>query len=259
MDKKLLVLSHSGGLDSSTLFLKALKEGYTVLPIVYKYGQANFIELEAQSRIHMIYKKTYPDQVLDTIFIDYTENIGDVISLFQKNRDNGKAEENTGMKYYMPSRNLLFMSTAAVIGEIIAADESIDSISLGLGIHKHSDIYERDYWDISPTFAEKLSELLSLNDTIKIDVYAPYQDEFKSKIIMDAIDMGVPYENTWTCYEPVISYDDQDNVIYTPCNECEACKERKSQAVESGHDSEINDYKIIVKKSDFSSLFATKD
>lgn len=245
---KLCVVAHSGGLDSSTLMLKALVEGYTVLPINYNYGQKNIVEMTAQQNIWKSYKSRFADQLLDTIVIDFTSIIGDAISTFQKNRDNGKAEDSTGMTYYMPSRNLLFMTVSAVIGEVLANDNDIKEVSLGLGIHQHSDIYAKDYWDISPEFANKLQDLLSLNDNVTFSIYAPYAQGMKSEIIKDVFELGVPYFETWTCYNPQLL--EFEEVVpdkhYVPCLECEACLERASQAVgiEGGED--INKYSIVV-------------
>ena len=40
-NKKLLIMSHSGGLDSTTVMVKALEDGFMVLPITFQYGQKN--------------------------------------------------------------------------------------------------------------------------------------------------------------------------------------------------------------------------
>lgn len=242
---KLCVVNHSGGLDSSTLLAKALMEGYTVLPVNYNYGQKNVIEMTAQQNVWNHYKELYPDMLMETISIDFTTVLGSAISTFQKNRDNGKAEASTQMTYYMPSRNLLFMSVSAVIGEILANDKDIKEIALGLGIHQHSDIYARDYWDISPEFASKLGDLLNLNDNVNFSVYSPYKDGFKSEIIKDAIALSVPFNLTWTCYNPQTI----DNEFYTPCLICEACLERSSQAYDIDPEigDAINSYYIKIK------------
>jgi len=244
--KELCVVSMSGGLDSSTLLAKALYEGKTCLPINYNYGQVNVVEMNSQKNVWDFFKEKYPTQLLDTIVIDFTSTVGDVIKTFRKNVENGHAEESTDMKYYMPSRNLLFMSMAAVVGEIIANDESYSKLSLGLGIHQHSDIYAKDYWDISPQFATKLGELLSLNDNIEVSIYAPYKDGFKSEIVKDVKFLNVPYKKTWTCYEPqkFASWEQDSSVweTYKPCLECEACLERSTQA--EGILNDINDYYI---------------
>jgi 7-cyano-7-deazaguanine synthase len=251
-NNELCVVSMSGGLDSSTLFAKALSEGKTCLPVNFNYGQKNIVEMTAQQNVWKHFKQKFPDQVLDTIVIDFTSIIGDAIGTFQKNRDNGKAEESTEMTYYMPSRNLLFMTMSAVIGEILANDQDITKLSLGLGIHQHSDIYAKDYWDISPEFAEKLQDLLSLNDNLEVTIYAPYKDGRKSEIIKDMELLNVPFGATWTCYNPRLNSKIYDSVHgnieeYAPCLECEACLERASQAEIVGVE-DINEYCTLVYK-----------
>lgn len=243
---KLCVINHSGGLDSSTLLAKALQEGYQVLPINYNYGQKNVIEMTAQKNVWQYYKLRFPDQLLDTISIDFTSIIGDAIGTFQKNRDNGIAEETTEMKYYMPSRNLLFMAVSAVIGEVLANDKGIKEVALGLGIHQHSAVYSKDYWDISPEFASKLADLLDLNDNVNFWVYAPYKDGYKSEIIRDVFSLEVPYYLTWTCYDPKQLVDNE----YGPCLKCEACLERATQAheVNPAAGDFINKYSIKLKE-----------
>ena len=252
MGKELCCLAMSGGLDSSTLLAKALSEGKTCLPINYNYGQVNVVEMHAQKNVWNHYKKIYSKQLLDTLVIDFTSTVGEVISTFRKNIENGHAEESTEMKYYMPSRNLLFMSMAAVVGEIIANDQSYNRLSLGLGIHQHSDIYAKDYWDISPKFASKLADLLDLNDNIDVSIYAPYKDGYKSEIVNDCLLLKVPYKKTWTCYNPHLNNTTGDPVHgiieeYVPCLECEACLERSSQAEIAGV-ADINEYCVIVYK-----------
>ncbi|MFA7128240.1 MAG: 7-cyano-7-deazaguanine synthase [Sphaerochaeta sp.] len=242
MEKKLYVVSHSGGLDSTTMLAKALKEGNIVLPLNFNYGQKNVIEISAQQQSHNYFKNIYGDQLLDTINIDLTTSIGDPIKKFQINRDNGLSEEKHGMKYYMPSRNLLFLSLCAVVGEIIATEENYDHIIIGIGIHKHSDVYERDYWDISPEFADRLNFLISLNDVIKITVDAPYKDKYKEDIIKDMMDLAVPYDLTWTCYDP----QEVKEGRYRPCHACEACLERQINAKSSSYEDIINSYELTI-------------
>ena len=55
MSKKHVVVSLSGGMDSSTLLLRCLKDYDTVTAISFDYGQKHRVELErAQSLINYI-------------------------------------------------------------------------------------------------------------------------------------------------------------------------------------------------------------
>ena len=245
--EKLIVISMSGGLDSSTLCGRALAEGYTVLPVNFQYGQKNFIESVAQENVINHFKMVYgEDRILNSVNIDLTTAIKDSISSWQKSRDNGQLEAKTELGYYMPSRNLVFMAIAAVVGEIVALDKDIKSIALGLGIHKHSDVYARDYWDISPEFAYRLQNLLELNDVVEVELYAPYANKFKKDIVLDSIVYNVPYDLTWTCYNPLHVGGNCTAVSYTPCGECEACLERAKQAEGTSLEGKINSYCLTI-------------
>lgn len=251
---KLCIVSHSGGLDSSTLIAKALAEGMIVQPITFDYGQTNIIEGIAQDRVWAIYKKRYGDNIRQTIELNIGELLGSIKKQYQTIRDSGKVEDKTELEFYTPFRNLVFSSLAAMVGEIVCFTEDIDELFVGIGVHKHSlDSYKKDYWDITPAFVEKLNEVLKLNDGIQCQVYAPYANEFKESIIRDAIDLEVPYKDTWTCYSPKVTGIDYSAesinsgyTLYEPCLKCEACLERQTQGEKAGVD-DINDYEI--KKS----------
>jgi 7-cyano-7-deazaguanine synthase len=242
--KKLLIASMSGGLDSATLVAHALNEGYVVQPIVFNYGQKNFIELVAQERLENHFKNQFPELWRATISIDITKILNEFISQYQNLRDNGTVLERTGEEFYTPSRNLLFMVLSGLIGEIISLAEGFEAIALGLGIHKHStENYKKDYWDITPEFATRLQTLLDLNDSVKVSVYSPFVNEFKSGIIARALELSLPVYLTWSCYNPVVTANETGAKLFTPCKICEACLERASQAKEIGV-YDINNYSI---------------
>lgn len=248
--KKLLIASMSGGLDSATTVALALKEGMDVQPIVFEYGQKNFVELIAQKKIVEFFSNQYPNQIRETVTIDTTKIIQEFIFNYQALRDSGKVLEKTGEEFYTPSRNLLFMTLCAVIGEIIAISEDYSEILLGLGIHKHSsENYKKDYWDITPEFAIRLQHLLDLNDSVRVMLYTPFVNYFKSEIISKAEEVGLPIYLTWSCYDPQITKEikvDKVMTLYSPCLVCEACLERSSQAKSVGIYN-VNDYSITVE------------
>lgn len=245
--KKLCVISMSGGLDSTTLALKAIEDGYTILPINVKYGQKNNIELEAFKKLVAYFQKNYGDQFMDPIILNLEGMLKTSLDLYKKIRDNKQVEETTGLEFYTPSRNLVFSTLASMVGEIAAIADGLTSVKIGLGIHKHSDIYPRDYWDITPEFVSRLNHLMALNDNISIEMYAPYADQFKSEIVKDGIRLNIPYSNTWTCYEPIETKVDKTIYEYTPCLKCEACLERQSAGDLAGYP-DINNYSIHLNK-----------
>ena len=244
---KLCIISHSGGLDSTTLMAKALAEGFIVQPITFYYGQKHDIEITAQVGAWGALKEMHPDTLRLPINLNLESLLGSIKSQYQSLRDSKTIEEKTELEYYTPFRNLVFSSLAAMVGEIVCLTEDLEELYVGIGVHKHSsDSYKKDYWDITPQFVDQLNQIFALNDSLNCYVYAPYADKFKEAIIRDAIDLDVPYKLTWTCYDPVI-FEMDDSIQHTPCNVCEACKERESQAQKCGIN-DINDYSISMTR-----------
>lgn len=240
---KLCIISHSGGLDSTTLMAKALAEGYIVQPISFAYGQNHPIELTAQFLSWIELKERNSENLRETINLNIGEVLGAIRDQYQSIRNNHKIEAKTDLEWYTPFRNLVFSSLAAMVGEIICLTEDIDELLVGIGVHRHSsESYKKDYWDITPEFVDKLNEVMKLNDGIQCSVYAPYASDFKEAIIRDTIDLDVPYKLTWTCYDPVkVTVAGTDT--YSPCHKCEACMERSIQGLKAGVD-DINEYEI---------------
>lgn len=242
---KLCVISMSGGLDSTTLCMKAIEDGYTVLPINIKYGQKNAVEKIAFKKIAKFFKRNFEDQFMDPIILDLESMLETSLGLYQKIRDSHQVKNATEMEFYTPSRNLVFSTLAAMIGEIAAIASSETEIKIGLGIHKHQE-YDRDYWDITREFVNRLDYLFKLNDCVKISMYSPYVDVPKSQIVNDAIRLGVPFEDTWTCYDPQEDILNGGQFIKTfiPCLKCEACVEREQAGQQAGV-KDINKYSIV--------------
>ena len=228
----------SGGLDSATLAWKALSQRFDILPININYGQKNIAEAAAFKNLIREIKNRKPKQLLNPIELNLIHFMEPIIKNWQELRDNNTIKNQTQMEFYTPSRNLLFVSIASMVGEIIAIN-NYDEVKIGIGIHKHK-TYSRDYWDITPNFAHTFNNVLKLNNCQKIEIYSPYVNKYKKDIIKDCVELGVPWEKTWTCYNPVYS-DDKKEI--SPCQKCEACIERESAGIEAGIP-DINKYKI---------------
>jgi 7-cyano-7-deazaguanine synthase len=242
--KKLCIISMSGGLDSSTLAMKAIEDGFTILPININYGQKNKVEQQAFRNIYKyFFKRNFKEDILEPINIDLTSIMKTSLDTWQSLRDNGTMASKTDMEFYTPSRNLLFTTIAAVIGEVAALATGNTEIKIGLGIHKHTQ-YDRDYWDITPEFVEKLNQVFALNDCMKVSMYTPYAESNKSCIVQDAIRLGVPYKMTWTCYDPIMK-ETPNGIKCEPCLKCEACIERQS-AGELIEVHDINKYVTVI-------------
>lgn len=235
--KSLIVISHSGGLDSTTLLYKALNETNSdIILLNFNYGQENVVEMLAQKNIIENLKGSYRKRIIDKITINLNSGMGSVIQDSNLIRESKKVKEKTSLEYYTPFRNLLFCSISSMVGEIASIYNDYQELKVGLGIHQHKTY--KNYWDITPKFAEAFDNILKLNDGLKCSLYAPYKGVDKKEIIKDTLKYNVPYELTWTCYSPRIVSEK-----FLPCTECESCTERLKMGEELGI-YDINDYYI---------------
>jgi len=244
----LCVVSMSGGIDSTTVACEALEQGFDLVIVNFEYGQKHKVELEAFNQIHQWMQEKY-NRNIPVYKINLKPLLDNFIDIWQQMRDSGEILDNTDHQYYTPSRNLLFTVLSSVIGEIIGLAKNYEKIFIGLGIHQHSkEAYgeNKDYWDITPVFYNAMNDVLKLNDVKQLRLFAPFVNFHKSDIIRRAVELGIPYKKTWTCYNP-IEEKSESKIIYKPCNECEACKERALAGKQAGV-SDINDYRITIKK-----------
>ena len=242
---KLAIISLSGGLDSSTLLAQALHEGYSVITIGFNYGQKNIPELTQRQKIIKYFKEKYPEKYIKDEILDVSSTLNNFTRIYEELRDSNKIKEETTHKFYTPSRNLLFAVFSAVIGEISALAMDFNEVSIGLGLHKHSEEaygQNKDYWDITPEFAKRLQYLFELNDVKKIEIYTPFIELTKTDVVKRSLQLNVPIELTWTCYDPVYRNLVDDVVYAYPCGKCEACIEREIAGKRSGIGETINKY-----------------
>lgn len=240
---KLSVVSHSGGLDSTTLMAYMLENGYTVLPINLNYGQQNIVEMKAQNNVIKYFKDRYGEEkVLDTLKLDLTpivNPIQETIENFRRNGFDNKELDESNLNHYFPNRNMLFSSIAAVFAETFAYIKGLEETSICIGIHKHTTY--KPYWDITADFAKAIQDVLTLNNSMKVKVETPFVEDTKADIVKYIIEKDIPYELTWTCYEPQI-----ETKYYVPCKKCQACIEREN-AGKNNNLTNINKYRIRMK------------
>jgi len=111
MNKKYAVLSLSGGMDSSTLLLHLLQEGFDVTCLSFDYGQKHKIELERATELvqylnskeqnvkHQIIKLDGLAQLLNSSLVEG----GDEVPEGHYENENMKAT-------VVPNRNMIFSS-----------------------------------------------------------------------------------------------------------------------------------------------------
>jgi 7-cyano-7-deazaguanine synthase len=197
MKKNKIVITLSGGMDSSVLLYKAAEEYNEVHTVTFNYGQRHSRELEAAEKQLINAKHDFPNvtitnKVLDVEFI---KDIADTSSLTNTDIETPNVNEIMGEaqpKSYVPFRNMMFLSILLSYAEKLKASEvwygAAEADSLA------------GYWDGSIQFVDKLNQICLLNREIDVRVRAPLLSMSKKEIILSGVEFGVNFADTYTCY-----------------------------------------------------------
>ena len=211
---KALVL-FSGGVDSTTCLALAIKKHgvENVIPLSVYYGQRHATELKMAQKIAEHYG-------VNPISINLSEMFkNSSCSLLTGSNENIPKEsyeeqlKQTGGKpvsTYVPFRNGLFLAAAASI----ALSNGCSVIYYGA--HR-DDAAGNAYPDCSEEFNNAMSRAIYLGSGNQLTVEAPFVGKTKADIIKLGIELYVPYELTWSCYEG------GDR----PCGKCGTCIDRR--------------------------------
>lgn len=210
---KALVL-FSGGVDSSTCLAMAVKkygaENVTALSIFY--GQKHDKEISAADAVAGFYKTEHIKLDLSLIF-----NFSDCSLLSRSDTDiphesyAEQLEKTNGapVSTYVPFRNGLFISAAASV-----------AISKGCGIIFYGahadDAAGNAYPDCSAEFNNAMNTAVWLGSGKQVKIEAPFVGMTKAQVVKTGLELGVPYELTWSCYEGG----------ERPCGTCGTCRDR---------------------------------
>ena len=202
-------MSLSGGMDSTSVLIRLINEGYKIDCISFNYGQKHVIEIEkAIENIAYLSRKGY--QVKHQI-IDLTS----AMSIFHSSLTNkeiivpeGHYEETQMKSTVVPNRNAIFSSIIYGYALSIVAKEDVN-VKIALGVHSGDHAI---YPDCRPEFYQSLETSFRLGnwDSEKVDFYLPYVNGDKVTILNDAmkscqelgIDFDTIFSNTITSYNP---------------------------------------------------------
>ena len=211
---KALVLI-SGGVDSTTCLGMAVKEygNENVIGLSIFYGQRHDKEIKAADAVCDFYKVEHITLDLSTMFqfsdctlLKHSEGeIPEESYAKQLEKTDGKP-----VSTYVPFRNGLFLSSASAI----ALSKGCSKIYYGA----HSDDAAGSaYPDCSDAFNNAMNTAIYEGSGKQLQIEAPFINLTKSQVVKKGLEIGVPYELTWSCYE---GHD-------KACGKCGTCIDRK--------------------------------
>jgi 7-cyano-7-deazaguanine synthase len=198
---KKLVLTLSGGMDSSVLLYMAQDNGYDEIhTITFDYGQRHKRELTCVNKqinnFNNLFSGWFNFKVTNKVLdVKYIKDIAPTSSLTNNDIDNPHISEMAGDAQpisYVPFRNLMFLSICSSYAESVGADTvwygaaQVDSLA--------------GYWDGSEEFVDTVNNITDLNRENRIVIEAPLLDMSKEEIIKEGVRLGVKFKDTWTCY-----------------------------------------------------------
>lgn len=219
--EKYAVISLSGGMDSSTLLLNLLAEGYNVTAVSFDYGQKHKVELErAQALINYLNgialidhpKVTAPfnpinyqiikldglTQLLNSALVDGGEEVPE-----------GHYKEDNMKATVVPNRNKIFSSIIQAIALSIA-NKKETNVKIAMGIHAGDFSV---YPDCRQEFRDADDTAFRLGNwgAERVFYYTPYIHTDKLGILRDGevccedlgIDFDQVYLRTNTSYKPM--------------------------------------------------------
>ena len=220
------VVSLSGGMDSSTLLLRALKEYDTVTGISFDYGQKHRVELErAQQLIDYVNSNPmrvfHPDHtgdIFEEIYSEVTyrqiklDGLADLLdsSLVEGGDDVPEGHyENENMKEtVVPNRNKIFASITQAVALSIA-NRTGETCDIALGIHAGDHAV---YPDCRQEFRDADDKAFREGnwDADRVGYFTPYLDTDKFGILQDGeklieqlgLSFDEVYKRTNTSYKP---------------------------------------------------------
>ena len=222
---KHVVISLSGGMDSSTLLLRCLKEYDTVTAISFDYGQKHRVELERAESLVDYINSTFEKPIEvdgETVYatIRYRQiKLDGLSSLLNSALVTGGddvpeghyAEENMKATV-VPNRNKIFASIVQAVALSIA-DKTGENCDIALGIHAGDHAI---YPDCRQEFRDADDHAFRVGNwgSEKVGYFTPYLKGDKFTILQDGevlceelgLEFDEVYSRTNTSYKPIKIY-----------------------------------------------------
>ena len=228
-----VVISLSGGMDSSTLLLRCLKEYDTVTAISFDYGQKHRIELERAQLLVDYINDGYDSEAKNIPYskITYRQiQLNGLADLLDSALVTGGVEVPEGhyaeenMKAtVVPNRNKIFASISQAVALSIA-NKTGEQCDIAMGIHAGDHAI---YPDCRQEFrdADDYAFRMGNWEADKVGYFTPYLEGDKFTILQDGevlcgelgLDFNEVYKRTNTSYKPIyhnfLYTNDEDEIV----------------------------------------------
>lgn len=214
-----VVVLYSGGLDSTVLLYKCLRDYDKVYPINVHYGSRHN-NSEREAAMSIISALNIPIHLIDIPHVFANSN-----SSLIRNNDiaipEGHYEDETMKSTVVPFRNGVMLSLAISYAESIGT--SCVAIANHFGDHAI-------YPDCRAKFINYMNMAAQTGTYTKIKLFAPFSQITKQNIVEIGAELNVPFEKTWSCYKGEKLH----------CGVCGTCVERiEAFELAKVHDSTI--------------------
>jgi len=213
-NKKHVVVSLSGGMDSSTLLLRCLTEYDTCTAISFDYGQKHRVELERASELMEYIAQTHPGiEMILKYRVIKLEGLVDLLNSAlvtggDEVPEGHYAEENMKATV-VPNRNKIFASITQAIALSIA-EKTGENCDIALGIHAGDHAI---YPDCRQEFRDADDHAFRVGNwgSEKVGYFTPYLEGDKFTILQDGeilcrklgLNFDEVYSRTNTSYKPI--------------------------------------------------------
>lgn len=202
---KSAVIVLSGGMDSSVLAHKLVKEGFALKAVTFDYGQKHG-KKEIYCAAKQASKLSIEHKIVDLRAV--TELFG-ASSLTDSKSEvpSGHYTAESMKSTVVPNRNMIMLSVAAAWA--IALKFDFVAYAAHSGDHTI-------YPDCRSEFADAVDSALQLADWHKVSLLRPFVSFSKAEICKLGLELGVDYSQTWSCYRGGHKH----------CGHCGTCVER---------------------------------
>ena len=200
------VLIFSGGLDSTVLLAHLLDAGHKVQALSIDYGQRHKCEITQARKLASHYGVNHFTADLTSLRpllagSSQTDN--------QVKVPHGHYAEESMKATVVPNRNMLMLA--------VAGSWAISSKANFIAYGAHSGDHAI-YPDCRADFASSMDQAFKLADWHPVELLRPFVTMDKADIVRRGNELGVPFAETWSCYEG-------DGAFH--CGQCGTCVERR--------------------------------